>query len=211
MTDTTRSPAQAAADLFKQWIILSSHVSAKSPVLPKSSFGGPASRNFQLKNGRVRKFLHWEDQIGFNVGWTNNAEPETALKAERWFFLREDGADRPMRYGESVAIGNGNDPSFMCYEERTVGVNLQWHTKPSFEWLLLGGPQGQDVRTNEWLAIYNEKDKECLIYCDRTLGGDLGWPSSKTWWDQGKDILEKLAKEEAKKAAEQAVTYLMAA
>jgi hypothetical protein len=205
------SDVELVVDLFKQWTILADHTPKGGPVRPKTRFEGPANRNYQLKNKVPRKFLQWEDQIGMNIGWTDDAEPSTAKKVQRWFFMRDGENETPIRYGELLAIGNGKQPSWVHYEERTVGVNLQWHDRPSFEWKLLGGRRGQPVKTGEYLAIYNTKDKECFLYMDRTVGGDVGWPSSKTWGQQFTDKIGDLAGKALDKAIDAGVAYLLAA
>lgn len=191
--DRARIDGQFACfDLMKQWTILADHTNS-GPIRPKASFDGPANRNYQLKGKRYRKFLQWEDQIGMNIGWTDDAEPSTATRVQRWFFRRNGSLDAPLRYGELLAFGNGKPPSFMNYEERTVGVNLQWHDGPSYEWKILGGKLGAEIKTGDCVALYNTKAKECFIAFDRTVGGDVGWPSSKTWSQQVEDKLGELA------------------
>jgi hypothetical protein len=141
-----------------------------------------------VKNKVARKFLQHEQQtFGINLGWTDDAEPQTERKVARWFFPRRGHDTQGIRYGEIIALGNGEQPSFIRYEHRTVGVNLGWSESPVFEWKILGGKPGELVRTGEWVALFNmrsESHGECLIYFDRTVGGDIGWPSSKTWSDQ---------------------------
>src|SRR3954453_12386831 len=79
-------------------------------LLPKSNFNGPATRNYTLKGTILRKFLQWEDQLwGINLGWTDDAEPATAAQVRRWFFLGSGASSAPIRYGETIAIGNGDD------------------------------------------------------------------------------------------------------
>jgi hypothetical protein len=36
-----------------------------------------------------------------------------------------------VRYGETIAVGNGRYPSFVRYKERTFGINLGWSDSPS--------------------------------------------------------------------------------
>jgi hypothetical protein len=208
VTDTTRSNVDATIDLFKQWKLLADHTKA-GPIRPKKSFDGPADRNYQLKSGRIRKFLQWEDQIGMNIGWTDDAEPKTAIKVQRWFFTRDGTSTGPIHYGESIAIGNGKKPSFLCYEVQRVGVNLQWKDNPCFQWQVLGGQPGAQVKTGEWLALYNDKAKECFIFVDRTVGGDVGWPSSQTWGEQASDQIEGLAGKALDELEKQAVKALI--
>ena len=197
MTDslTSANDIAIAEDYLKQWTILTA---IPSTVLSKSSFDGPVERNYNLKNKQVRKFLQHEEQsFGINLGWTDDAEPATAAKVRRWFFKRSGDTQGRLHYGETIALGNGQKPSFIRNAHRTVGIDLEWSETPVYEWKLLGGAVGDEVKTDQWLAIYNVKAGECLIYFDRTRGGDIGWPSSKTWGEQLEDRLVKAIKEYA--------------
>jgi len=192
-------------DYLKQFMFDPNH--QHHDLLTKTQFVGSADRNYNLKNSRTRKFLQWEEQsFGINLGWTDNADPSTAVKVSRWFLTRQTSQQAPVRYGESIALGYGKAPSFIRYEERTFGINLGWSDSPVFEWKLLGGRTGQPVRSGDWLAIYNKRAGDCLIHFDRTAGGDVGWPSSQTWTDQLGDVLTKAVKEHWKEA----VTFLLA-
>src|SRR5215470_13715800 len=169
------------ADL-KQWKI---GLNASGLLLPKAHFDGPTDRNYNLKNFKTRKFLQHEKQtFGINLGWTDDAEPQTAARVARWFFARKGSGNEPIRYGEVIAMGFGGSPSFVKHEVRDVGVNLGWSESPVFEWQLLGGKTGDPIKAGaDAVAIFNQKADECLIFFDRTAGGDIGWPSSKTWAD----------------------------
>lgn len=188
-------------DEYKQWILGSTR--PRTPVLPKRRFNEHPERNYNLKSKVPRRFLQHEKQtFGINLGWTDDAETATGEKVARWFFARNGSADGPIKYGEVIALGNGGDPSFLHYEERSVGINLNWSSKPVFEWMIAGGAKGSPVQTQEWIALVNMKATaggEPLIYFDRTAGGDLGWPSSRTWGDQLKDRAWKLVKDEARR------------
>jgi hypothetical protein len=204
------SDVDLVVDLLKQWTILADHTPKGGPIRPKVTFDGPANRNYQLKNKVPRKFLQWEDQtFGINAGWTSNAEPSTAKRVQRWFFRRDGENETPIRYGEPIAMGYGTKPSFVCYETRTVGINLSYKDNPCYQWKLLGGKPGSQVKTGDYLAIFNTKINECLMYFDRTVGGDIGWPSSKTWGEQFQDKLGDLAGAALEKAIEAGVKALL--
>jgi hypothetical protein len=208
MTDSLTSSTDEiaiATDYLKQWTMLSTTPTA---LLPKSDFDGPGERNYTMKNKRLRKFLQHEEQTwGINLGWTDDAEPATAKRVMRWFFARNGGGNGPIRYGDTIALGNGKQPSFIHNAHRDVGIDLTWSDIPVFEWQLLGGQRGREVKTGEWLAVYNTKARECLLYFDRTVGGDIGWPSSKTWGD----LLEARVRDAVKKYAADAVKAWLAA
>jgi hypothetical protein len=176
-------------------------------VLPKRRFEGHPERNYNIKGAKLRRFLQYEKQtFGINLGWTDDATPQTALKVARWFFARRGEDVGAVRYGETVALGNGGDPSFAHYEDRTVGINLGWSEAPVFEWRILGGKPGEPVKTNAPVALFNAKADEFLIYFDRDVGGDIGWPSTRKFGDQLVGKLKGLAWDELKKAALAALT-----
>jgi hypothetical protein len=176
------------AEEFKQWSL--GMTRPQTPVLPKRQFKELPDRNYSLYGHRPGKYLQHENQtFGINLGWTDDATNATGEKVARWFFVRNGGSDEPVKYGEVIAIGNGNDPSFIRHDHRDVGIDLEYSKTPVFEWVLAGGPEGTDVYTHDRIAIYNLKASENslpLIYFDRSAGGDIGWPDSKTWTDQAK-------------------------
>lgn len=187
------SDSVKAAGYLRQWMFDPNH--APHPLYAKSSFNGPASRNTNLKNSLERKFLQWESQsVGINLGWTDDASAATAARVSRWFFTRRD-TTRPIRYGDTIAIGNGRSPSYIRHANRTFGIDLDWSNAPRYEWKLLGGKVGQEVRSGHWLAIYNTVTKQPLIAFDRTVGADIGWPDSETWGQQLSDAVMAFIKE----------------
>lgn len=192
-------PAEAVASMaedLKQWVI-----GGAGALQPKRKFDGRPERNFNLLGLKINKYLqHEEQRFGINIGWTDDASAQTAAKVTRWFFARESSDDGALRYGETIALANGGDPSFVRYENRTVGVNLGWSKTPVYEWKILGAAAGTPVQAGQHVALFNEKANECLIYFDRTAGGDIGWPTSQRWEDQLKSLAVKAGMEAAKKA-----------
>ena len=205
MTEMTTSSAAEVAGYLKQWMFDPNH--AHHPLRAKPDFTGPADRNTNMKNSRPRKFLQWKEQtFGINLDWTGDASPATADKVSRWFFTQPADNSSPIRYGQSIALGYGISPSYIYYAERTFGVNLEWSASPRFDWQLLGGKIGQEVRSGDWLALYNQTARDCLIYFDRTVGCDIGWPSSETWTGEITDVVMQAIKDHWKEA----VAYLLA-
>lgn len=199
----SKSDAETAAGYLRQWVFDPNH--PHHPLYAKKDFSGPASRNTNLENTRAHRFLQYEKQtFGINLGWTDDESKATAAKVSRWFFTRTD-TTHPLRYGDTVAMGYGKDPSYIRYANRTVGINLDWSSKPQLEWKLLGGKKGQVVRSGDRVAIYNTVTKQPLIYFDRTVGGDIGWPDSKTWGQQLKDRVQAFIKDHWKEG----VVYLL--
>jgi hypothetical protein len=194
---------EGLVDLYKQWNIGPITTMPSHPVLPKRKFDRHPERNYALKNKQNRKYLQHEHQTyGINLGWTDDATDETGLRVSRWFFIRNGDSSEPIKYGETIALGNGQQPSYVNFKKRMWGVNLAFEESPSFDWKILGGKPGTPVKTREWVALYNTKSEkgECLVYFNRNAGVDIGWPSSKRW---GKLILEEL-KEEIEDLTEEA-------
>lgn len=176
--------AQQVVDDAKQWQVDTAAASHR-PIQPLSAFQERADQLLNLKNGRVKRYLQWEEQkFGINLGWTDEADPATAARVTRWFCARQAGKSGPVTYGETVALGYGKSPSFIRHAQRSVGINLDWSAAPVLEWVFVGGTAGQPVRTDEWLALYNQHAVDFLVHFDRNAGGDIGWITSSRWEDQ---------------------------
>jgi hypothetical protein len=207
---TISEAADKLEEFYKQWSFDSGQAGF---LMPKARFADSTSRNYNLKNGSIRKFLQYEKQtLGINLGFTVNAEPATAKKVTRWFAARNGDLSQPVRFGETVAIGYGTEPSFVYYKTRDFGINLDWSKGAKYEWKILGGKVGQPVDQRKYWALYNTVAKEPRLYFDRSgPTGDIGWPSSKTWGQQLKELGIELAEKAAQEAAKAAVQALLAA
>jgi hypothetical protein len=186
-TTTTDAVAAAVAELarsYRQWRIGTGRT---GPVQPQRSFREGSDRNYTLLNDAVGRFLQWEHQTwGINLGWTDDAGAETGALVARWFLARQAAATGPVRYGEVLAVGNGTQPSFVKFQERTFGINLGYADDPHYEWTVLGGTPGTPVGCGEPVAIHNVRATSASVpgllrWFDRSVGGDLGWPDTRTW------------------------------
>ena len=211
-TTTTSTITEAVIPLlsaYKQWNV---GANGSGPVLSKTSFERPPDRNYSLSNRVVPRFLQYAGQdVGINLGWTDDASAATGRNVSRWFFAVRDLSLRPVNYGETIALAHGKGDSFLKYSVRTWGINLSWSRDPVFEWQLLGGRRGQPVQQDRYLAIYNRKVKRFLVYFDRNVGGDIGWDDSMRWEDQIGGVLEDLVKEFGDDAVRVAVMAALAA
>lgn len=162
-----------------------------------SSWRESSGLSFNLKNQENKRYLGWKGgQVGVNLGYSPDATSETARRMARWFFKRPSGTG-PIRYGEPLAMGYGTSPSFYRYTNTFIGVNLENTGTPAYEWRVLGAPGtvGTPVRTGQKVAIFNDVEADFLIRFDRDAGVDLGWPTSRTWFQQGRDTLKKVVLE----------------
>jgi len=209
MTDSLDQQVAQLAEKYKQWSI---GAGQPGQVFGKSRFEEHPERSYTLKNSRPRKFLQYEHQTwGINLGWTDDASPETAKRVARWFFTRNGARTGPITFGETIALANGKGDSWLHYADREFGINLQWSGQPVFEWTILGGKAGQPVPRGRYLAVYNEKVRLFFVEFDRDIGGDLGWSDSKSWLDQLGNKFVELISEYGKAAVEKAIlAYLMA-
>lgn len=186
-----------AAESYKKWRI---GANQRGEVKSKNRFDGHPEFNYSLKNMDTIKFLQYEEQTwGINLGWTDDASPETEKRVSRWFFTRQGDVGSAILYGEDIAFANGGGNSFLYYSERPRGINLDWSGVPRYEWQILGGPKGSVVNRDAPVAIYNSKQKLFFMYFDRNLGADIGWHDSKRWGVQLKKWGEQKAIEEIKK------------
>lgn len=159
---------------YRQWMIGANHIGSLRP-----------NKKYNLKGLVNRKFLQYEKQrVGINLGWTDNAHPNTAARRSRFIFSRKSPSAGPIRYGEPLALAWHGKP-FIKYKKRRFGINLNWSRTPSYEWVILGGRPGQPVMGGkDRVVIYNLKHQQPLIHFNRTAGGDIGWPDSRTWQRQ---------------------------
>jgi hypothetical protein len=152
-------------------------------VYPKSSWStGSMQRNYNLKNKVVQKFLQYENMgagRGMELDWTDHASANMAIQKSQWFFSTPHGSGSvqpPIVYGEPIAMAWGSSSKFMRYSQQTVGVNLDWSSQPSYEWVILGGRPGTTVkRGKDWIVLFNLKINQPLVRVDRNVGGRIGF------------------------------------
>lgn len=196
----------------KQWTI---GPGLTGDVMSKAHFTDGGERHlYALSNSKMGgKFLQYEEQnYGINLGWTDHADPQTQKRVTRWFFARRDGTGKkPITYGEKIALANGGGRSFLKYEGRSFGINLDWSTDPFYEWRIFGGHLGTPVQLGHSVAIQNVKVMEFFVHFDRNFGGDIGWTDSQRWEDQLSDWLVDMAKKYGEDAVKAAITAAVAA
>ncbi len=177
-----------ATDTVMQWTIVLGD--STDPVFPAKAFSENLKNKYALKNTEKDRFLKWSDRsFGINLDFTSD-------QVTRWIFSRCGDNPEPIKYGETIAIGLGTEPTWMNFHERTFGINLEFQNKPSCEWMILGGQSGTPVRSGDRVALYNTKSRlspsesgEFLILFDRPAGhADIGWPTSQTLADNLGDL-----------------------
>jgi hypothetical protein len=210
MTDKiTPDQVSELVDEYKQWNIGSDKA---GQVLSKARFQDAPDRSYNLKNRVPIKFLQYEEQNwGINLGWTDDASPDTAKRVARWFFTRSGAGNGPVTYSETIALANGTGDSWLHYSERPRGINLDWSSRPVFEWQLLGRKAGEPVQRDQYLAIFNKKANLFFVHFDRDAGGNIGWSDSKSWADQIGGKIKDAIREYGEEAVKSAVMAALSA
>jgi len=179
---------------FKEWMIGANKKGVVDAVLVS---GANNTSFYNLKNSEKKKFFQYEKQgtaRGINLGWTDNASAKTAIKRALWVFVpkiknRNDRGsvlrNKPIKYGETIAIAWvkpgksaawNSKINFIKLNKRNVGINLDWSDRPAYEWTILGGKPGTEVRRGvDKVVIYNIRKKQPLVYYPRKVGGQIGW------------------------------------
>ena len=210
-SDLTAEQVQGITDKFREWTI----DNKRGELMPQKGWKKDWDRAYSLYSSAPKRFLQYEEQtLGINLGWTESKSAETEKSVSRWFFTRQGSSTGPIRYGEKIAMGYGRkEGSYVRYDDRTFGINLNWSAKPVYEWMILGGTPGDVVTTGKVrVIIYNTKNQQPLIYFDRSgPTGNIGWPDSKTWSEAAKDWLSDKARKLAEKYGKEALSILVAA
>ncbi len=129
------------------------------------------------------KYLTWGKQpLGINLVWHDKASDHKV------HLVTKDGKRRDLLTGEPFAFGIGGGESFLCYKERSAGINLTWSENAHQEWRIFGasGKKGEPIKAGENYALVNVKVKpeaDFLVHFDREMPGvcDLGWTTSPQW------------------------------
>jgi hypothetical protein len=183
----TGKTVQEAIERFKAWTL----GGGKSPgagqqVDTLDKWREDSGLSFNLKHRNQKRYLQWEEQtFGVNLGYSDDASPQTARAKARWFFKRPSGSG-PVWYGEAVAMGFGTHPSFYKYANTAIGVNVENTGTPSYEWRFIGGSgtAGTPVKTGEWPAIYNDIKGNFRAYFDRTPASTSAGRRARPGWSK---------------------------
>jgi hypothetical protein len=170
---------------------------------------GEKSRNVQAQNtyrgndgyslfctGNNKFLTYARTNLGINLGYIgDNSDKKIHL-------VLPDRQEREILTGELVGFGIGGGDAFLRYQERTVGINLEWAKNPAFEWRIFtaSGEIGKPIAVGEKVAIVNvnvRPDIDFLIYFERPAGASIGWTTSPGWYQKfkkGYPYLDRLVK-----------------
>ena len=127
---------------------------------------------------------------GINLVW------DKAANLTNTHFENESGQG-PIKYGEKIALKiDGIKTPYVRYEKRNIGINLTWSGEPIFEWVIVGGKEGDPVKVGETFALINTFEKDFLVYAKR--GGEainLRWYLDRNKGDYS-DKIKAIVKEE---------------
>jgi hypothetical protein len=190
MAEIDQATVLKAAEFFKQWMFTAG--GDTHTLLPATEFVEGMDNRYGLKNMKVNEWLRWIDgRPGVDLGF--------GAESPRWIVSRCVESTEPIRYGETIAIGFGTQPTWVNHEKQTVGPNVGFQSNPSCEWRIYGGPFGTPVEPNKLVALFNEKymasenvKGEFVIYFPREVGAEIGTPTSEKAWDQLKELFEDI-------------------
>ncbi|MEO7838960.1 MAG: hypothetical protein ABIU06_06395 [Anaerolineales bacterium] len=185
MNEIDQATVLKAAELFKQWMFTAG--GDTRTLVPATGFVEGMDNRYGLKNMQIDEHLRWKDGMaGINLGYEKE-------EAQRWIVSRCVESTEPIKYGDTIAIGYGTQPTWVNHEEQTFGPNLEFQSKSSCEWKIFGGPIGTPVKTNERVALLNEKYGEPVVHVDRPVGANIGPASArKDFWDKVKDLFQDI-------------------
>ncbi len=136
--------------------------------------------------------------FGINLGWhsENNASPAKLVKQ----------GNGPIKVGDTVAVFVGKSSnSYLCYEHRSRGINLNWSDKPCYQWRVQpegGAKNGQGLTTGMSFSLVNSKENDGMVRCARKKtalkSAALKWRKDCSTADlliTNRDELKKLASE----------------
>jgi hypothetical protein len=119
----------------------------------------------KLCNSQDGQCLSYNKQtFGINLGWHSegSASPAKLVKQSR-------GA---IKYGDTVAVFVGKSSnSYLCYERRSHGINLNWSDKPCYQWRVGGASVGQELKAGMDFALANTKENDNMVRCARKETG----------------------------------------
>lgn len=154
------------------------------PGIVRSQNSYQTNTGYNLFSKSNNKYLTYGKQsVGINLVYS--ASPSD----KKIHFVLPDGKEREILTGEPVALGIGGGEAFLRYQNRPVGINLDWSVNPSYEWRIYGasGEKGKPISTEQYIAIGNvnvKPERDFMIFLKRPAAVDLGWTSSPGWWDR---------------------------
>ena len=110
---------------------------------------------------------------GINLVWDRNLSVAN-VKFAIW---QSDKGFEIIREGDWIAIHVLNG-GYLCYGERTKGINLVWSESPSHEWEFRHSdpPERRNpVQSAVGIGLYNKAAQDYVVYCKRPHGIDLQW------------------------------------
>lgn len=173
-------------DEVKQWKICGIDKTSRAPVSSWNNYtDNDGSGLFNKVNSKYLtwKKMKWNELLqGIHLNFVPETETTVLYKAH---FRLPDGSERPIKSGESIALGIGGGEAFLYYDDRHAGINLKWSSTPHFQWRIWGDDPSGLITENSWVAIANDKagpkTADYLIFHDRSGDkADVGWTSTPT-------------------------------
>lgn len=158
-------------------------------VTSSAGFSEGGACHYSLYNTEMKRFLHWEKNVGVNIGFTDDASDKTKQARSRWIVTSQSGGI--VKSGDKVAIGFGKSPTYLRYgtPNQKIGVQLKFVEAPAFEWIVLSGAIGAPVVLGADAAVFNtsvhreQGTGDFFVHFPRKIGANVGWTTSPSELD----------------------------
>lgn len=148
------------------WSIVPNKTAVKSVI-------SDSVHRYDLFNLRTAEAVcYGKRRWGINLVWCDPA------KSDNMRFQSKRSGKNPITFEEPIAI-HVRKGKFLKYQKDRRGINLGWSDSPKFEWKIMGGKAGTEVKTGITISVFNTIEKDFLIYDPRDFGINLKWSKDK--------------------------------
>ncbi|HST39852.1 MAG TPA: hypothetical protein VLK58_10110 [Conexibacter sp.] len=106
--------------------------------------------------------------FGINLVWGSSSSQWSFMPSPPRPNVR-DHRKRPMVPGETVAIYNSSNRTYLHYGSQTWGINLKWSKTPVYQWRVETDP------ATGYTSLYNSSAGDYVVYGERPQGINLRW------------------------------------
>ena len=140
---------------------------------------------YNLRNSEA--VCYGKRRWGINLVWCDPADSDNIR------FQRNGSRKGPITFEELLAL-HVRKGKFLKYQGGRKGINLGWSDDPKFEWKIMGGKAGDEVKTGITVSLFNTVEKDFLIYDSRSVGINLKWSKDEGKFNELSEAIE-LAKD----------------
>jgi hypothetical protein len=124
-------------------------------------------------------------EYGINLVWAKRKQQRDYGAPANFTLSRASGASDPIKYGEVVALREQTG-GYIYYKQRKYGINLDFSSRPVYEWEVRGGASGTPVVgrnqgdapgniSDVVISLYNRTVNCYVVYGKREYGINFVW------------------------------------